>query len=61
MASASEQLVANLNLATFAKAKELHQRILFTLCALVVYRLGTYVPIPGIDIDAFSQAFQGQS
>ncbi len=61
MASASEQLVANLNLATFVKAKELHRRIFFTLSALMVYRLGTYVPIPGIDIGAFSQAFQGQS
>jgi preprotein translocase subunit SecY len=54
-------LVANLNFATFAKAKELHQRILFTLGVLVVYRLGTYVPIPGIDLAGFAQAFQGQS
>lgn len=61
MPSASEQLVANLNLATFVKAKELHQRILFTLGVLVVYRLGTYVPIPGINLAGFAQAFQGQS
>jgi len=61
VASASEQFVANLNLASLVKAKELHQRVLFTLCALVVYRLGTFIPIPGINIAAFSQAFQGQS
>jgi preprotein translocase subunit SecY len=61
MASASEQLIANLNIASFAKAKELHQRIFFTLSALVIYRLGTFIPIPGIDIAAFSHAFRGQS
>ena len=44
-----------------AKATELHKRIWFTLLAMVIYRLGTYVPIPGINIDAFAQAFQGQS
>jgi len=59
--SASEQLVANLSFATFAKAKELHRRILFTVVALVVYRLGTYIPTPGIDPVAFSEAFRGQS
>ena len=61
MPSASEQLVANLSFATFAKAKELHRRILFTVVALVVYRLGTYIPTPGIDPVAFSEAFRGQS
>ena len=61
MPSASEQLVANLNFATFAKAKELHKRILFTLGALVVYRLGAYIPIPGIDPIGFAQAFRSQS
>jgi preprotein translocase subunit SecY len=45
VASASEQFVANLNFASLVKAKELHQRVLFTLCALVVYRLGTFIPI----------------
>jgi preprotein translocase subunit SecY len=61
MASAAEQLVANLNLEAFMKAKELHKRIGFTLMALIAYRLGTYIPIPGIDPIAFSQAFSGQS
>ena len=43
--------------ASFAKAKDLHQRIWFTLALLVVYRLGTFIPIPGIDLQAFQQAF----
>ncbi|HEY4170537.1 MAG TPA: preprotein translocase subunit SecY [Reyranella sp.] len=58
MASAAEQLARNLNFSTFAKAKVLQQRILFTLGALLVYRLGTYVPVPGIDPDAFRQTFE---
>ena len=49
MASAAEQLAANLNLGTFSKATELKQRIWFTLGALLVYRLGTYIPVPGVD------------
>ena len=52
MASAAEQLAANLNFAAFAKAEELKKRIWFTLGALIVYRLGTYIPLPGIDPDA---------
>ncbi len=58
MASAAEQLAANMNMGSFAKATELHKRLLFTLGALLVYRLGTYVPIPGINTDAFLQFFQ---
>jgi preprotein translocase subunit SecY len=61
MASAAEQLAANMNFGSFAKATELHKRIWFTLIALVVYRLGTYIPIPGIDPAAFSRAFDGQA
>ena len=49
MPSAAEQLAANFNFSNFAKAKELRQRIMFTLGALVVARLGTYIPMPGID------------
>ena len=58
MASAAEQLARNLNFATFAKAKVLQQRMLFTLGALLVYRLGTYIPVPGIDPQAYAQTFQ---
>ena len=58
MASAAEQLAANINFGAFAKATELKQRIWFTLLALLVYRLGTYIPIPGIDPQALAQIFQ---
>ena len=61
MASAAEQLARNLNFSTFAKAKVLQQRILFTVLALLVYRLGTYIPVPGIDPDAYAQSFQTAS
>jgi len=61
MASAAEQLAANMNVGAFQKATELHKRIWFTLGALIVYRLGTYIPIPGINPAAFAQAFQGQA
>ena len=61
MASAAEQLAANMNFGAFQKATELHKRIWFTIIAMVVYRLGTYIPIPGIDPAAFAQAFNGQA
>jgi preprotein translocase subunit SecY len=61
MASAAEQLAANLNVEAFQKATELHKRLLFTMVALIIYRIGCYVPIPGINIAAFGQAFEGQS
>jgi preprotein translocase subunit SecY len=57
MASAAEQLAANMNMGSFAKATELHKRLLFTLVALLVYRIGTFVPIPGINSQAFLQFF----
>jgi len=49
MASAAEQLAANINFGAFSKATELKKRLWFTLGALVIYRLGTYIPLPGID------------
>ncbi|MDO1560257.1 preprotein translocase subunit SecY [Brevundimonas sp. 2R-24] len=61
MASAAEQLAANLNFGSFQRATELHKRLLFTLGALIIYRMGTYIPIPGLDTAAFAQAFEGQS
>lgn len=57
MASAAEQLASNFSFKAFAKAEELKKRILFTLGALLVYRLGTYIPMPGIEPDAFAAAF----
>jgi preprotein translocase subunit SecY len=59
MVSAAEQLAANINWSAFGKAEELKKRILFTLAALVVYRLGTYIPLPGIDPVAFEKNFTG--
>src|SRR3974377_1240166 len=61
MVSAAEQLAANLNFSALAKAEELKKRIWFTLGALLVYRLGTYIPLPGIDPAAWDQIFQSQA
>ena len=58
MASAAEQLAANLNFGALAKAEELKKRIWFTLGALLVYRLGTYIPMPGINPDALADVFK---
>ncbi len=60
MASAAEQLAANLNFGALAKAEELKKRIWFTLGALIIYRLGTYIPLPGINIDALAEVFKQQ-
>jgi preprotein translocase subunit SecY len=61
MASAAEQLAANLNFSAIAKAEELKKRIWFTLGALLVYRFGTYIPLPGIDPQAWDQIFRSQA
>jgi preprotein translocase subunit SecY len=55
MASAAEQLAANLNMGVFSKATELKQRIWFTLGALIVYRIGTYIPVPGVDASVMGE------
>ena len=52
MASAAEQMAANLSWSAFGRATELRQRIFFTLGLLIVYRLGTFIPVPGIDGNA---------
>jgi preprotein translocase subunit SecY len=57
MASAAEQLAASINFSAFSKATELKSRIWFTLGALVIYRLGTYIPIPGIDPTILQDVF----
>ena len=49
MASAAEQMASNVSWGMLGKATELRQRLLFTLGLLIVYRLGTYIPVPGID------------
>ena len=60
MASAAEQLAANINFGAFSKATELKKRLWFTLAALIVYRVGTYIPIPGIDPAALADIFEQQ-
>ena len=60
MPSAAEQLASNMNFGAFSRAKELQQRILFTLFVLIIYRVGTYIPIPGVDPSQFSAAFSAQ-
>jgi len=60
MASAAEQLASNLNFGVLAKATDLRKRIWFTLGALIVYRLGTYIPLPGIDPTVLDAIFQQQ-
>ena len=61
MASAAEQLAANINFGALSKATELKKRICFTLGALVIYRLGTYIPAPGIDPGILEQIFEQQA
>jgi preprotein translocase subunit SecY len=55
MASASEQLATSMSLGSFSKATELKNRIWFTLGALIVYRIGTYVPVPGVDASVMGE------
>ncbi|PYF10987.1 protein translocase subunit secY/sec61 alpha [Rhodobacter viridis] len=52
MASAAEQMAANLSWSALGKASDLRARIFFTIGLLIIYRLGTYIPVPGIDADA---------
>jgi preprotein translocase subunit SecY len=61
MVSAAEQLASNLNFSAFAKAEDLKRRLWFTLGALIVYRLGTFIPMPGINPAAFAETFKSQS
>ncbi|KJZ22171.1 Preprotein translocase secY subunit (TC 3.A.5.1.1) [Tritonibacter mobilis] len=55
MVSAAEQMAANTSWAALGKATDLRNRILFTIGLLIVYRLGTWIPVPGIDADALRQ------
>lgn len=57
MVSAAEQLAKSANWGTFSKATELKQRLFFVLGALLVYRLGTYIPVPGIDPNVWNEIF----
>ena len=49
MASTAEKMASSINLGILGQATELKKRIWFTLGALIIYRLGTYIPLPNID------------
>jgi len=56
--SASEQLASNMSIGAFGKAKELQKRILFTLMILIIYRIGTFIPVPGVNTEAIADLFK---
>ena len=59
MTSAAEQLAQNFSWSTFSKARDLQQRLLFTLGALIVFRFGIFIPLPGIDVEVYRAAYGG--
>ena len=61
MASAVEQFASNLNFGAFSKAQELKQRLWFMLLALLIYRVGTHIPLPGIDPTVWNDIFSSKS
>ena len=61
MASAADQLAANVNLGVFAKATELKKRLLFVAGALIIYRIGSFITLPGIDPIAMADVIKSQS
>ncbi len=61
MASMADKMAANMDMSVFGKAEELKKRLMFTILALVVFRLGTFIPLPGIDPHVLSDIFQKQS
>lgn len=61
MVSAVEQMAKNANWGALAKATELKQRLLFVMGALLVYRLGTFIPIPGIDPAIWNEIYDQKS
>ncbi|MEX0969908.1 MAG: preprotein translocase subunit SecY [Paracoccaceae bacterium] len=60
MASVAEQMASNMSWGSFGKAKELQQRILFAIGLLIVYRMGTFIPVPGIDAAQLATFFESQ-
>ena len=61
MASAAEQLASNLNWGSIGKATELKKRLWFTIGALLVFRVGAYIPVPGVDPAALAEIFQANA
>jgi preprotein translocase subunit SecY len=61
MASSANRMEAGAGFGALAKADELKKRLWFTVGALIIYRLGTYLPLPGIDPGALADIFSQQS
>ncbi len=61
MVSLAEKMAANLDMSAFGKAEELKKRLWFTVLALIVFRLGTFIPLPGIDPNILSEIFDRNS
>jgi preprotein translocase subunit SecY len=61
MASSADRMAAGAGFGALAKADELKKRLWFTVGALIIYRLGTYLPLPGIDPGALADIFSQQS
>ena len=61
MVSLAEKMAANMDMSAFSKAEELKKRLWFTVLALIVFRLGTFIPLPGIDPHILSDIFARQS
>ena len=61
MVSLAEKMAANLDMSAFGKAEELKKRLWFTILALIVFRLGTFIPLPGIDPQILADIFSRNS
>lgn len=61
MVSLAEKMAANLDMSAFGKAEELKKRLWFTVLALIVFRLGTFIPLPGIDPNILADIFSRNS
>ena len=61
MVSLSEKMASKMDFSAFSKAKDLQKRLLFTLFALIIFRLGTYVPLPGINPQVLRDFFSSNS
>ncbi|MDX2223450.1 MAG: preprotein translocase subunit SecY [Rhodospirillaceae bacterium] len=61
MASAADQIAANVNFGVLSKATELKKRIWFVLGALIIYRIGSFITLPGIDPTVMAEIIQSQS
>ena len=61
MVSLAEKMAANLDMSSFGKAEELNISLWFTVLALIVFRLGTFIPLPGIDPKILADIFSRNS